>query len=120
MGLFGKKKTVDVEKVTKVSKIIHTNVRHNSVAVIHRPHITEKAAQLSEKNVYVFEVDKGANKFDIKNAIQTLYKVTPERIRVINTAPRHFMSRSRGRSAMEHGMRKAYVYLKKGDRIELV
>lgn len=123
MGLFGKKKDA-AEAVLQVPQkaaqpaglVIDANIE----TVIIRPHITEKAALLGERNVYAFEVRKGATKYEIRDAVKALYKVTPERIRIVNKQPRHFMSRSRGRDMMEGGQRKAYVYLKEGDRIELV
>lgn len=120
MGIFGKK---DASDDVSVSSTVVTPVRINTTAVasvILKPRITEKAAILSDKNVYVFEVKKGATKFEVRDAIKALYNVTPVRVNIVNKQPRHSMSRMRGRDIMEHGMRKAYVYLKKGDRIELV
>ena len=127
MGIFGKKdapteKVTDavvVEKETKATKPTRTAPKNVS-SVIVKPRITEKAAVLSDKNVYTFEIKKGANKYDVRDAIKTLYNVTPIRINIVNKQPRHSMSRARGRDVMENGLRKAYVYLKKGDRIELV
>lgn len=122
MGLFGKKKDV-AESASQAPKAVQSAglvIDANIETVIIRPHITEKAALLGERNVYAFEVRKGATKYEIRDAVKALYKVTPERIRIVNKTPRHFMSRSRGRDVMEAGLRKAYVYLKEGDRIELV
>lgn len=123
MGFFGNKDTektastpVAVVKETKPARINTESV----TSVIVKPRITEKAAVLTDKNVYTFEIRKGATKFDVRDAIKALYKVTPVRIHIVNRQPRHSMSRSRGRDMMVHGLRKAYVYLKKGDRIELV
>jgi ribosomal protein L23 len=60
-------------------------------------------------------------KFEVRDAIKALYNVTPVfGCTWYTSRPRHSMSRSRGRDMMEHGLQKAYVYLKKGDRIELV
>lgn len=123
MGIFSKKKedtseveTTAVPQANAPQKVALENVS----AVIRRPRITEKAALLSEKNVYVFEVQKGATKNDVVNAVKSIYKVTPIKVNIVNKQPRHFMSRSKGRNMMEHGLRKAHVYLKEGDRIELV
>lgn len=121
MGLFGTKKTdaetdVAVQAPAAPRKIMTLDV----ASAIVKPRITEKAALMLEKNVYTFEIAKGASKFDVRDAIQALYKVTPVQIRIVNRQPRHFMSKVRGRNMMVHGLRKAYVYLKKGDRIDLV
>jgi large subunit ribosomal protein L23 len=122
MGLFGKKEDAVVEETT--AKTVKAPVPQKGVfdhtAVIVRPYITEKAAILMERNIYTFEVSKGATKHQIRDAIKTLYNVTPLTIRIVNKVPRHFMSRMRGRDMMEHGLRKAYVYLKKDDRLNLV
>lgn len=122
MGLFGKKKvSEDTAPVApKAEKVAGIVLDENIATVILRPHITEKAALLGERNVYAFQVRKGATKYEIRDAVKALYKVTPVSIRIVNKQPRHSMSRSRGRDMMEAGQRKAYVYLKKGDRIELV
>lgn len=124
MAIFGKKKDTAVEvahdavvaKVSKPSRINTTSV----ASVLLKPRITEKTALLGDKNVYTFEVKKGASKYEVRDAIKALYNVTPVKIHIVNKQPRHSISRARGRDMMEHGLRKAYVFLKKGDRIELV
>lgn len=122
MGLFGKKKTEEkkatVVKAPSVAKKATAPV--DMISVIIKPRITEKAALLSDKNVYTFEVRKGATKYEVRDAVKALYNVTPEKVHIVNQQPRHSISRARGRDVMVHGLRKAYVYLKKGDRIELV
>ena len=133
MGIFGKKKEDKKETEKSVSKKVETKKAEtlavvkptkvslaNNSAVIKRPRITEKAALLSDQNVYTFEVKAGATKYEVRDAIKSIYNVTPVKVNIVNRQPRHSMSRSRGRSVMEHGLRKAYVYLKEGERIELV
>ncbi len=124
MGLFGTKKTDAAltetsNEVTTVAQIATAAMPHDIASAIVKPRITEKAALLLEKNVYTFEVRKGASKHDVRDAIKSLYNVTPVQIRIVNREPRHYMSKLRGRMTMEHGLRKAYVYLKKDDRIDL-
>ncbi len=124
MGLFGKKgatKTKEVVPVEKVEKKTpQISVPVDISRIILKPRITEKAAVLTDNHVYTFEIGKGATKYEVRDAVKKLYNVTPVRVNIVNKEPRHYMSRSKGRNMMEHGMRKAYVYLKKGDRIELV
>lgn len=123
MGFFGKKDTEDTvvstDQVVRVAKA-GSRVVKNSMSGIVKPRITEKTAILGEKNVYTFEIKKGTTKFEVRDAIKALYNVTSVRVNIVNKQPRHSMSRSRGRDMMESGLRKAYVFLKKGDRIELV
>lgn len=81
------------------------------------PRITEKAAYAAEKNVYVFNVADGANKIQIKQEIKSLYKVTPIKIAIVVNKPKNVVFR--GRPGKKSGFKKAYVYLKKGDTIEV-
>lgn len=123
MGLFGKKDadaSTSTETAVSSPKRVAPQAGRHIASVIVKPRITEKAAILGESNVYAFEVQAGSNKYEIRDAIKALYNVIPVKIRVVHQRPRHFMSRARGRNTMQHGLQKAYVYLKKGDRIELV
>ncbi len=122
MGLFGTKKTDAPTKdvVAAKPKAAVKSMPIDTASALIKPRITEKAALLLEKNVYTFEIPKGASKYDVRDAVKSLYKVTPVQIRIVNRQPRHAMSKMKGRSVMTHGLRKAYVYLKKGDRIDLV
>ena len=83
-----------------------------------RPHITEKAAAASEKGVYVFEVGVRANKNEIAAAVRALYKVTPVKVRTVTIPAKRITMK--GRPGISGGSKKAYVYLKKGEKIELV
>ena len=124
MGLFGTKKSdasTDVAVAPKAEKATPSKtLSRDSASALIKPRITEKAANLLEKNVYTFEIKKGASKYDVRDAVVSLYKVTPVQIRIVNQAPRRTMSKTRGREMLVSGKRKAYVYLKKGDRIDLV
>lgn len=89
-------------------------------SVIKKPRITEKAVFGTEKGVYTFEVRADATKHDVRAAVESIFKVTPVKINIVNKKPRTFMSRMRGRKMSESGLKKAYVYLKEGDTINLV
>jgi large subunit ribosomal protein L23 len=86
--------------------------------VLVKPRITEKAAMVSENNVFVFDVATRANKVQVKRAIISQYKVTPLKVNIISKKPRKVMKR--GRKVHQAGTKKAMVFLKKGDTIELV
>ena len=88
------------------------------MSTIIRPRITEKAGIMSEAlNVFTFEVAKNSTKDSISKDIQTLYKVTPTKIRIVNLPERRVIVR--GKRGTQSAVKKALVYLKKGDKINL-
>ncbi len=86
--------------------------------VLLRPRITEKAALRADKGVYVFEVTKDANKRSIKASVKAVYGVTPTKVSVASIPSKGVFVR--GKWGVKSGGKKAYVYLKKGDKIELM
>jgi ribosomal protein L23 len=88
--------------------------------IIIRPRVTEKAAVLSEKQgrqVCVFEVSARANSRTVAEAVMALYKVVPVKVAVLRVPPKK--SFVKGRVSYGKTGYKAYVYLKKGDSIEI-
>lgn len=92
----------------------------NLSSIILSPRITEKGAYLSEKGVYVFNVAPDANKNDIAAAVLAAYKVTPLRVRVASVPTKQVLTRGTNRRGKTRGGKKAFVYLKAGDKIELM
>lgn len=90
----------------------------NFTKIIKNPRVTEKASLVYEKNIYTFDIADQANKTEIKKAIFTLYKVKPVKINIVNTPNKEIMVR--GKKGVKQGGKKAYVYLKKEDKIELI
>lgn len=86
--------------------------------IIKNPRITEKASFSAEQNVYTFDISASANKTEIKKAIFALYKVKPIKVNVLTIPRKKIMSR--GKVGTKGGGRKAFVYLKKGDKIEFI
>lgn len=90
---------------------------HDFSWVLVNPRITEKAAMVSENNVYTFDVATRANKIQVKKAIQATYNVTPKKVNIISAESRKVMKR--GRRVHQTGSKKAMIFLKKGDSIDL-
>jgi large subunit ribosomal protein L23 len=90
--------------------------------VIIRPVITEKTGRLGERNQYVFEVQKDATKFQIRQSVKELYPdvtVTAVNTLIVASKPKSRFTRKgflRGRSNV---WKKAIVTLKQGDKIDL-
>jgi len=123
MALFGKKKEVKKESAKEVEKVdvsLAQATDRNLSAVIIAPRLTEKTVGLGEKNVYTFVVKRDANKFQVRDAVKALYNVTPVKVNIVNKKPAERMVGSRNRTKHVTGMKKAYVYLKKGDTINIV
>lgn len=94
-----------------------TNIRKQNVLV--RPRITEKAVLGADKSgVYVFEVMPKATKTQIAASVKAAYKVEPVKVRIAKIPAKAVFVR--GKKGVKSGGKKAYVYLKKGDKIELL
>lgn len=82
------------------------------------PRITEKAAISAEANAYIFNVKTNATKAQIAQAVEAVYKVTPIKVTTVRTAGKRVFARGKwGKTA---GGKKAYVFLKKGEQIQVI
>ena len=84
--------------------------------VIRRPLITEKGHDKREnERTLCFEVHRDANKIQIKQAVETVFKVKVEQVRTSITAGK---LRRRGRfSGYAADWKKAYVRLEAGQKV---
>ena len=83
--------------------------------VIKRPIVTEKGVTKKDsERTLCFEVDANANKTQIRQAVQALFKVKVAEVRTTTTAGK---LRRRGRFAgYRSAWKKAYVKLKPGEK----
>ena len=86
--------------------------------VIIRPLITEQGVHLANtKSAYPFQVNKKANKAQIKNAVEKIYSV---KVRKVSTANRRGKVRRKGRTfGMTPSWKKAFVFLEADYHIDL-
>ena len=83
--------------------------------VLRRPMVTEKASALSALNQYVFEIDRNANKLEVKAAVEKQYGVKPNSVNIVR---RPSKTRTRGRITGKTGiLKKAIVTLPAGKTI---
>lgn len=80
--------------------------------------ITEKSGMLAQNGVYTFEVLKEANSRQIAAAIKEAYKVTPVKVSVSPIKSKQIFSR--GKKGRTNSGKKAFVYLKEGEKIEFI
>lgn len=85
--------------------------------IIIKPVVTEKSVDLMQENKYCFRVAKDANKIEIKNAIEEIFKVTVINVNTVNVHGKmKRMGRTQGKTA---SWKKAIVTLREGDSIEV-
>ncbi|MEI8062094.1 MAG: 50S ribosomal protein L23 [bacterium] len=93
------------------------SIKKHTSEVIKKPRVTEKGVIGGEKGIYIFEVHKSANKTSIAKAIKEMYKVTPTAVNIVNRKAKNVVVR--GRAGKKAAIKKAYVFLKKGDKIDI-
>ena len=87
----------------------------NANQIIRRPLVTEKSTILREStNIIAFEVDPKANKIQVKDAVEKLFNVKVEEVRLFNV--RGKMKRMGKFEGKRRDWRKAYVRLKAGEK----
>lgn len=89
----------------------------DSYHILKKPLITEKSNLMKEAlNQIAFEVDKKANKIEIKEAVEKLFKVHVIKVHTINMlGKRKRLGRSQGKKP---DWKKAIVTLKAGEQID--
>ena len=112
----GQEPKQEEKKISKAKK----NVKPNSLAwkVLIEPHVTEKATFLAKRNEYAFIVSKDANKTEVKKAIEDIYEVKVEGVRIINIPGK--TRRVGGKKGFKSGYKKAIIKIKKGQEIEVL
>lgn len=86
--------------------------------IVRKVLITEKGTvQREVRNEYTFEVERGANKIEIKRAVETIFKV---KVADVRTMQMHGKVRRQGRFAgRRNDWKKAIVKLLPDQKIEL-
>ncbi len=89
----------------------------NIYSVIKKPHVTEKTSLGSDvTNTVAIVVDRNANKIEIKQAVEALFKVKVEDVRTVNVSGK--VKRFGRNSAKRSNWKKAYVSLQEGQSID--
>jgi large subunit ribosomal protein L23 len=88
------------------------------INVLIAPHVSEKSARIAELgNQYVFRVRTDATKPEIRAAVEFMFEVKVDKVRVVNQAGKtKKFGRSEGRRS---DWKKAYVRLAEGQTIEM-
>lgn len=91
----------------------------NLHTIIKKPLFTEKGARLKEtENKILVEVERDANKLDIKRAIEEIFKVKVEKVATVTTNGKW---KRYGRSIGKRPDRKkAIITIKKGEKLDFI
>jgi large subunit ribosomal protein L23 len=91
----------------------------NSFEIIRTVRLTEKGTRQGEKyNQYTVVADPRANKTQIRQAVQELFKVKVMRVNTLNVRGK-FRRKRRADAGQSSNWKKAIVTLKEGDKIAL-
>ncbi|NTV14255.1 MAG: 50S ribosomal protein L23 [Desulfobulbaceae bacterium] len=91
----------------------------NICAVIRKPCLTEKSMGLQESfNQVVIKVDSRANKLEIKEAVEKLFKVKVEKVCTANMYGKE--KRVGANVGRRSDWKKAFVTLAQGDKIDFL
>ena len=89
----------------------------NIYSVIKKPHVTEKTSLGSDvTNTVAIVVDRDANKIEIKQAVEALFKVKVADVRTVNVSGK--VKRFGRNFGKRSNWKKAYVSLQKGQSID--
>jgi large subunit ribosomal protein L23 len=84
--------------------------------IVLRPLITEKTTLMQEReNTVCFEVDRRANKIQVRNAVEELFDVRVEEVHIVNRKGKPRMRYGRVASRRP-SVRRAYVKLAPGSK----
>lgn len=90
-----------------------------SQIIIDKVVVTEKGTRLGESdNQYLFNVVPGANKIEIKRAVEEMFKVKVDKVNTLNRLGKLKRDR-KGKYGRRPSFKRAVVTLKEGDKIEL-
>jgi len=91
----------------------------NIYDILRGPMLTEKGTLMKEKeNKVLFKVSKNANKLEIKNAVETIFKVKVDCVTTMNY--RGKMKRLGKHEGRRSDWKKAIVTLKEGEKLDFI
>ncbi len=83
--------------------------------ILMEPKISEKAIAANVTGKYIFKINPHANKIQVAEAVEELYKVSVTKVNIIHNPGEKKLTR--GRRSQTRPAKKAIVTLKKGQKI---
>jgi large subunit ribosomal protein L23 len=97
--------------------VVKASSKERLMTVLVAPHVSEKSAIVAEKaNQIVFRVRRDSTKPEIKAAVELMFEVKVDAVRVVNVAGK--AKRFGGRPGRRSDFKKAYVSLAEGQSID--
>ena len=87
-----------------------------ALSIIYKPLMTEKSTNLNQYNKYSFVVSKDSKSYEIKQAIETIFKVKVEKINTL--VIRGKLKSFKGSLGYKKDIKKAIVTLAEGNTID--
>jgi large subunit ribosomal protein L23 len=119
MALFGNKKKKTVAVPAARASATAPGTGRDLAGVLIAPWFSEKALIGTEKGIYVFSVPPAATKHDVAAAVESIYKVKPRMVRMVNLPAKKKALRNRRGTGTRARRHKAYVYLQKGETLAI-
>ncbi len=119
MALFSRKTKKETPVAEAAAPVSVAPMKDTHAHVLRAPRITEKASMAMEGSVYVFDIATDANKKQVMAAVKSIYKVTPRKVAIVNLKPKEVRNMRTGKKGQKSGIKKAYVYLQKGETITI-
>jgi large subunit ribosomal protein L23 len=107
----------DIVAEEKTSETLQIATHAPETFVLQVPHVTERARTLADSGQYTFRINPNASKIQVEQAVEKLYNVHVEHVRIITA---HEKPRRRGLTeGVKKGYKKAVVALRKGEAIDI-
>ena len=87
--------------------------------VVIEPIVSEKSYALLDQNVYTFRVHPDASKPEISDAVEKIFSVRVVKVNTLNRGGKRRRNRRSPTFGKQADVKRAYVTLVEGDRIEL-
>lgn len=91
----------------------------NPHSVILRPIVSEKSYRLMDENFYTFVVAPGANKIEIRKAVEQIFGVKVLNVNTLNRKGKRKKNRRNGVFSSRPDTKRAIIKLAANDRIDL-
>ena len=90
------------------------------MSVLIKPIVTEKMTSLNDKGIFGFVVNRGANKVEIKKAVEEMYGVTVQSVNTMNYKgkPKSRNTKAKIVTGRTPAFKKAVVQLSDGEFID--